>query len=351
MDYHDPDFLAKNRRIFDAELDAWLPPRIFDIHVHLIAPGTPPSGRFDCAGQQLSHYSGDDLTADLAQVFPGRQVDALCFGWPDPKYPTEASNRYLAGIARGSSAHGSSDGGSSAQGRRYALRLLDPREDPARVQADIESGDFLGFKPYPDYGAAAKGKPLAEVTIDDMLPAWSMQLADRHGLLIMLHIPRPGRLADAVNREQITRLCRTYPNARIILAHVGRAYWLSNALGHLEAIAGLPNLYVDTTMVTHWEVLEHAMKVLPPGRILYGSDAPLAFRPGKSVEVNHGYSYLTPDPWPLAITDTAGRLSFTSFLYEELRALIHAAQRLGWDAESVHDILYGNAAGLVGRKG
>lgn len=325
MKYHDADYTERNRHIFCDEFDEWMPTDVLDIHVHILNPGICPSGTFDCAGEPLAKWDLQDFHTDMAEVFPGRNVSGLCFGWPNPTFNCAANNRYLAQA--------------TDRVRTWPLRLLSPHESPADVERDMEQGSFLGFKPYPDF----VGGNLADVEINQMLPSWAMEIAQRHGSIVMLHIPRPGRIADPKNQEQLRRLCGNYPNVDIVLAHIGRAYWVKNVMGNLNGLRNLPNLYVDTTMVTHWEVIEHAMEQLRDGQLLYGSDAPLALRPGKSVEINNGYTYITPDPWPLSIHDVHRKLVFTSFLYEELRAIARAATRVGLGREYL--------AGVMGRNG
>jgi hypothetical protein len=40
----------------------------------------------------------------------------------------------------------------------------------------------------------------------------------------MLHIPRDGRLGDKVNLALMLEIEADYPNARVVIAHLGRAY-------------------------------------------------------------------------------------------------------------------------------
>jgi len=73
-------------------------------------------------------------------------------------------------------------------------------------------------------------------------------------------------------------------DGQIILAHIGRAYYLRNIVGHLERIRTLENVYCDTAMVNHWEVLEYLFQNFDLGRILYATDLPIAVCGGKSIE-------------------------------------------------------------------
>ena len=40
----------------------------------------------------------------------------------------------------------------------------------------------------------------------------------------MLHISRPARLKDPVNLAQLLEIEEKYPNVKLIVAHIGRAY-------------------------------------------------------------------------------------------------------------------------------
>jgi len=161
----------------------------------------------------------------------------------------------------------------------------------------------------------------------------------------MLHIPRPGRLADPLNQTQMVELCDRYPNARIIFAHIGRAYYLSNVVGYLDGIAACPNAYIDTAMINHEGVLEYAFRNYPRDRILFGADAPYALVRGKSVEINNQYAYLVGEEYDLGtgIYDAAGAVSYTTFYYEQLRGIKLAAERAGLTEQEIEDFFFNNA--------
>ncbi|NLF39175.1 amidohydrolase family protein [bacterium] len=322
----------RNRRMFHEEFDGFLPDAVFDFHVHLMNRGVIPGGKtYSCAGHALTHYDMDDLLHDLPAVYPGRHTGAVCFGFPNVRYVHAANNAYVARVCD--------------RERFFPFRLIDPHEpDHAAVRDDIVRNRFSGVKPYPGY---ARTKDINDVEIHDMLPPWVMEIANDMGLIVMLHIPRKQRLADPLNQRQIVELCTLYPRAKIVLAHVGRAYYLKNVLGNLDRLKTLPNLYYDLAMVSNWEVLEHVFATVPRGRILYGTDTPIALAPGTSVEINDQYTYVTPVPWELSIHDVHHKLVFTSFLYEGLRAIRKAVTRLSLDDRFVRDVFYENAISLL----
>ena len=100
-------------------------------------------------------------------------------------------------------------------------------------------------------------------------------------------------------------------------------------------------------MLNHWVVLEYLFRTVPPEKILYATDLPIALAPGKSVEINDQYTYVTPVPWELSISDEHRKLVFTSFLYEELRAIRQAVERAGRSRGFVRGLFYENGRRLL----
>jgi len=322
----------RNLKIWREELDSFVPDQVLDFHVHVFNEGTVPQGQtYDNAGHPITKYDLDDLAQDLAEAYPGRETYAVCFGTPHVDYDRDWNNEYLA-------AH-------CDRQRFFPLRLFDPNEpDPDAVRRDIVHGRFLGIKPYLNY--VRKADP-NDVQVHEMLPDWIMEIVNDLALIVMLHIPRKQRLADPLNQQQVVELCERYPRARIVLAHIGRAYFLKNIVGSLDALKDRPNLYYDLAMLNNWEVLEYLFRTVAADRILYATDTPIAVAPGKSVEINDQYTYVTPVPWKLSISDDHKKLVFTSFLYEELRAIKKAVMRLGLGHDFVRAMFFDNGMKLL----
>lgn len=313
--------------IWREELEAFVPKRVLDFHVHIFNKGVVPEGEvFDSGGHSITRYDFDDLEQDLSEMYPGRETLAVCFGTPHLNYDQERNDRYVAEHCDGK--------------HFFSLRLFDPHEDePKTVRKDLMASKFRGIKPYLDY---VRKEDRDDVEIHEMLPAWIMEIVNELGLIVMLHIPRKQRLADPVNQKQVVELCERYPHAKIVLAHIGRAYFLKNIVGSLEKLKDLPNLWYDIAMLNNWEVLEHLFKTVASEKVLYATDIPVALAPGKSVEINDQYTYVTPVPWHLSISDDNKKLVFTAFLYEELRAIKKAVERLGLGEDFVQGLFYWN---------
>jgi hypothetical protein len=330
---------ARNRAIFDREFADWLPPQVFDAHIHLVhrdsyPPGFEPPRRSCQSALPNGSYTWEACAADVVRLTPNRGTGGLCFGMPDPQVDREHANRYVASVCDGQA--------------WFGLALVAPEDSVKTVRRWVTEYGLLGYKPY---HALVTSKLPAEVTIPDMLPAAQMELADELGLIIMLHLPRPERLADPRNQREVAGLADRYPRTSIILAHIGRAYYVKCVVGQLDAIRERPNVYVDLAMLNHWEVVAYLFEQFPRDRIVFGTDLPISRFGGKSVEVNDQYAYLMEQDISIgsSIYDADHVLDFTSFYYEELRAIKKAAEHAGLSRKELGGIFWANAERLVGR--
>ena len=325
----------RDRQVWQEEFEDFVPERVFDAHIHLynrscLLPGTrfPATSVWQRFG---GTFTKQQLLEWTAAWLPGRELSVNQFGYPFFDSDRDASGVYAGDVADNR--------------RFFGMALVAPRDSVESVRQRVVSNRLIGYKPYLEF---VEGRPKAEITIHDMLPAEQMELADELGLAIMLHIPRPGRLADPVNQTQMVELCQRYPNTRIIFAHIGRAYYLSSVTGFLDGIAACPNAYIDTAMVNHEGVLEYTFRTFPRDRMLFGSDAPIACLRGKSVEVNDQYVYLMGEDYAIgnAMYAPENAVAFTSFTYEQLRGIRLAAQRAGLSRAEIADFFFGNAERL-----
>ncbi len=326
--------LRKNLTIFKSEFESFLPEKILDFHIHLCPGKAVPTGSFaiNAGGNKLKRYTIGELKKDLICLYPGRKCYGVCFGAPFTHLNTDIMNHYVSSVCDNVNF--------------FPLRIVKPQEDEKDVEKDVVKRGFYGFKPYKDYAEKCKDKE--DVEILDFLPEKFLKIANKYGLIIMLHIPKKNRLADIANQKQIIYICDKYPNAKIILAHVGRAYYLKNIYGNLEKIKKFPNLYFDLAMVNNFEVIEYLVQNVNPDKILYGTDMPIALAGGKSVEINDQYAYITPTPWELSICDDKKNIVFTCFVYEELRAIKKATERTKKDRNFINDLFFYNGYNLLG---
>lgn len=329
------DFTEADRQVYERELRGFLPGRIFDAHVHLFdRTCLRPEVRFPakhCYQKVGGVFSLTDYLTWTARLCPDQTFHVNAFGHPSYESDLDASAVFA--------------GGCSDNRRFFGMALVSPRDTPEAVVGRVEKNRLVGYKPYLTF---VEGKEPREITVHDMLPAALMEAADQRGLAITLHLPRPGRLADPVNQVQMVELCHRYPGAQILFAHIGRAYFLSSVVGFLDGIAACPNAFIDTAMINHEGVLEYAFRKYPRERILFGSDAPIAFLRGKSVELNNQYAYLMGEDYEIgtSIYDARHAVAFTTFFYEQFRGIKLAAERAGLSSGDIENFFFNNASRL-----
>jgi predicted TIM-barrel fold metal-dependent hydrolase len=173
----------------------------------------------------------------------------------------------------------------------------------------------------------------------------------------MLHIPRSARLRDPVNLADMLEIERRYPNARVIIAHVGRAYCPEDVGDAFAVLAQTQRLLFDISANTNAAVFEQLIRTVGPRRILFGSDLPITRMRMRRICENGNYVNLVPKGLYGDVSDDkhmrevegeqAEALSF--FLYEEIDAFRRAAQATALTPRDIEDVFYGNAMRLIDR--
>ena len=315
-----------DRLIYEEELAPRLPDKIFDAHVHIWSKADFPAG-FHFSEKSCNNRFDGDFTLPMwrsivAELLPRQECHLNCFGMPN-----DAADRdkLPEGALPGD----------------FINVLVSPADPAELVEERIVRSGATGVKPYLNYGAAFYHKPANDVEIKDMLTPSQLAMLDKRKLAVTLHIPRSGRFADKLNQRQMIELCDKYPNIRFIFVHIGRAYFMKNSYeSNLDKFVKYPNAYFDTAMINHEGILKYTFDHFPAERVLFGSDAPISFLRGKSVEINNQYAYLMGEDYAVgtSMIDTTGAVKFTTFFYEQLRAIINATPK-----EHLANVLNNNA--------
>jgi len=325
------------QRVYTEEIQPWLPEKIWDCHVHVTLKdhigGVSPERYARIWALELGEeHSWEQLEHNQRQLFPNKEVHSLVFGNVYREVDIEANNDYVL------------TGSNDPANRSIPLVVTRPTWSGERVDSELERG-FVGIKPYPDL------VPLdhQEMSIFDFLPREHLAAVDAKGAVLMLHLPRAGRIADPENIRELRVISEDYPNARIIVAHVGRAFCLPTAERALPDLIDCPNLVFDIAANLNSEVMAYALDLLGPSRLLYGSDLPMAMMRGYREHVGEKYYNYTdlPCSWNTDRKPPEVEANYVYFGYEELRALIDALRMCGMDRPEMEQIVYSNTAGLV----
>ena len=334
-----------DRRIYEEELKDFLPQKILDVHTHVwldkyldhkpLAPGEVKRTVTWPSLVALDN-SIEDLQETYRLMLPGKDVTALMFS---NSGRSQQANDYVADASRRSGFP--------------ALYFSAPEESPEEVERQIRKGGFLGIKGY--LSLSPKYIPEAEIRIFDFFPKAQLKKMDEMGAIVMLHIPRNGRLKDPVNLAQIMEIKQEFPNIRLIIAHIGRAYTKEDVGNAFETLDQAPDLMYDFCANCCEYAITEVIRHAGVKHVMYGTDMPILRMRTRRIEENGTYINLVPpglygDPKQdkhLHEVSAEEAEKITFFLYEELLAFKRACKTLGLTKQDVEDIMYNNAHDLI----
>ncbi len=174
------DLTPADRRVYDAQLRDFLPPEIFDIHSHLwlesfwSAPKAPTcarsAGRTSWRGTTVGRIS-----RELPLAVPLKRVVPMVFANPEPPDDISAHNGYVRS-------------GAEALGCP-ALYFSHPAQSAREVEAGRAGGGLSGPQELSNLSPAHIPEP--DIRITDFFPAPQLEVLNRRGWFMMLHIPAP----------------------------------------------------------------------------------------------------------------------------------------------------------------
>lgn len=316
-----------------------LPPAVLDFHTHTWSSKNWTAKPWETGLPGASYmvtreeYPPDVLLNDGARCFPDRPYYAVCFGYPVPVVDWIKDTQFVAQASRRSN-------------RLFPL-LLGGRELNLfrETYEDVfQQEPFFGFKVFLNWF----GDQYGNKRIEDMLGPVEMELAQDHSLIVLLHVPRAGRLADPEIQQGVQRLARDYPNAQIVLAHCGRCYLPEEMKAAVGSLRNLPNVSLDTSMVMDPIVLQIALNELGPQRLLFATDFPVAAMRGRRVRVmDHWVDVVLPGYAKSAFRASNPGIHATFMAWEIVLAIHWAAELTGLSQEQRHGIFYGNGLRLL----
>jgi predicted TIM-barrel fold metal-dependent hydrolase len=324
--------------VYEKEFKNFLPTNFIDCHAHIWKNTFTPQGEAN-GGSTWIDMTADELTAEdlmdsYKRLFPCNNVTPLVFG--GIKHSVKECNDYVIDSAK-------QFGFPTLYRTEYSMSADE-------LEENVKKGGFLGLKPYitncPPY------IPVPEIRIFDFLPHEHLEVADKNGWIVMLHIPRSMRLKDPVNLAQIMEIEEKYPNLKLIVAHIGRAYSKEDIGDSFELLKNTKNMIFDFTANLCDDAIKACIEAVGTKRLLFGSDLPIAsMRMYRIVEngvyynvVKRGmYGDVSDDPH-MRETDED---NITLMIYEQIRALKRSAIDLKLTDSQVEDIMYGNTKRLL----
>ncbi len=324
-----------DRRIWEEELEDFLPGKIFDAHLHffnnahcLSKPDDDPPEYNPTANCPFTILDKEALNKTYELLFPGREVHYLAFGWVYRRIDFDKHNAFTAAQVA-----------DDPQSR--ALMLVHPSFSVEKVAHDIDHYGFRGLKPYRFWA-----QDDVNCSITDMIPEPLIELANDKELIIMMHLGKKLGIADEDNVNDLLRLSNRYPKIKWDLAHMARSSIAWPLERSIEKIKDVPNFWYDFSSVTYSDVFTLAFRHLPLDRIMFGSDIPCDLLRGTIVSFGYGWELITDKELaPLNITHCDPRPTYS--VYETLRAARRAIKFEGFGQKEIEDLFYHNAVKFV----
>lgn len=329
-----------DKKVYIEHLADFLPGKIIDVHAHVWKKEFNLSHKHkglvlwtDLVAEECSI---EDLKETYRALFPNSATVPVIMG--NPVVKLDDTNTYAGKCVE-----------------KYHFKALYCTSHNTSVE-EIEkafSNGFCGIKPY--LGNAPSYILPNEIRIFDFLPKEHLEAANRHGAVVMLHISRPNRLRDPLNLNQLLEIEENYPNAKVIIAHIGRAYAPEDLGNAFEILKSTNNMMFDFSANTQALAIAECIKAVGAKRLLFGSDMPITKMRMYRITENGTYYNVVPrglykdiynDPH-MRETDEK---DITSFIYEQILAFKEVVNELGLNKQDIEDIFYNNAAELFGMK-
>ena len=305
--YNDVD-----RAFWTEHLEDWVPQRIIDAHVHV----NDPAFEIETVTEEMlrSFWVAEvnaKPTAEAAErcahiTFPNRDVTYVAFGHPDLGWDIEGSNEDLRVECL----------------KRNWHTLVMPRPTWVAEQIDwlLSKPGVLGVKPYYTLIGYSKDWQFShqEASIFDFLPHHQLEVINERRAWITLHVPKAGRLGHPDNLREIKELRKRYPDAKLVIAHLGRSYTEFHAQEGLLPLADDPGIYFDHSAVMNPAVYRIALRHIGPDRLLFGTDNPIFYIRGRRQWEGKAYINRTSYPFHFNKEREAPEIEakYTLYMYE-----------------------------------
>ena len=328
-----------DRRFWAERIEGFLPTRIFDAHRHVARPehvaAIPSRQRMANWAYEVAHYETFEQAEEgYSQLFPGRFVSYLAFGFPYQGCHVDENNAYVAqGVMKTD---------------RVALAMTRPDWEAEQVLELLRHPRVIGIKPYQELIPNFADQ---EVSVFDFCPCQHLEALNAVGGWLTLHLPRKERLADPRNLAEVQEIRERYPRIVLVLAHIGRSYAGGYARRGLRALCDDDGILFDTSAVLNPAVHAVALDRVGPERLLFGSDFPILYMRGRRKWAGDRYINLTSGnySWNRNREPPEVEATYTLYIYEAMAACIDACRQLGFGEAELRAIFHDNARRIVDR--
>jgi len=325
---------------YEEKLKDRMPEDILDAHTHInllehLKDIPPERIADDWALQSCMHMTAKDAHYYYSVLFPGKNYRNAAFPFPVKEAKLEDNNDYVAKCVQDKSI-------------AYGLMCIKPEYSNEYIREQLTTKPFSGVKPYPDMISGKKG---SEIGIFEFLPHEQLLLAEKLGKVVMLHLPRAGRMPDDNNIKELREIRQRYPDLKICIAHMGRCftpYHFELAIKKLGEDAS--GFWFDTAAVLNPEVHKVALSLLDHKHILFGTDEPIFLWHGRRTWTKTTYMNLAREDfaWNAHTEGRDKEAEYTFYVYEQINNILTGIEEAGLGEDVKRDIFHDNAVRFYG---
>ena len=309
-------------------LQDFLPDKIFDAHAHL--SDYRPMGHalildFDTYQAEMQPLLCNPKQLRLNVIpFPFKAMADLSAGW------LEKSDHFLTTQL---------DKDPSLVGQI----IVHPKQTAQDLENRLIHPGIRGFKCY----HVLSDRPTTwHADIGEYLPESAWEVANKHKMVITLHMVKDHALADPQNLSYIRQMSRKYPDATLILAHAARAFASWTGVETVKHIADCENVWFDFSAVCESPAMVQIINKAGIHRCMWGSDYPVCRGRGKAISLANGFYWIYQKDLEHFPPDTPNWL----IGLENLMAIRQACILAELNEDRIEDLFYNNAARLWDNK-
>lgn len=326
-------------KVYQEELSEFLPDKIVDSHTHVYEKNQNVQNFRDYWVNKVAiEWPLEDMKQTYLDLFPNKKVIPVIFGYPEADL--DKTNEYIKKV--------------SELTDYPSLFCTHYDMSPEYLEEEVLKGKFQGLKPYNNNcKAGVKG---ADADIYDFISKEQFKMADKYGWKVILHISKSDRLKNPSNIKTLLDIEQSYPNVRLIVAHIGRAYSPEDIGNALEILGKeTKNMLFDFSANTYSGAIQKCIEKVGSERVMFGTDLPITKMRMYRVSENGNYVNVVPRG---LYGDISGDVHMretdetdvTNFTYEILRAFKKAATNLSLTKKDVENIMWRNATNLYNIK-
>ena len=314
---------------FDLEaakkLDAFLPDRLFDAHMHI--------SEFPFYGKE--YFGFKEYYEEMAPLLCGRRVRCNALATP-----TDELKSYEGHLSTINFFKNQLD----EYPENVAEILVKPHETADEIESHLVHKNIRGLKCYHIY---ADRPDTFNSDIDEYLPTAACEVANKHKMAITLHMVKDAALADTENMRQIKAMAKAFPDMTLILAHAARSFAAWTAIETVAELKDFENVWYDFSGVCESPAMVQIINKIGISRCMWGSDYNVSMAEGKAISLGDNFYWINGNDLKNFVSKTPMRTWHTGT--ENMMATRQAAILTDLSSADVEKLFYGNAERIFGK--